>query len=331
MNLFLQVTDPDRTTLVELLRAYWPIVVTAVLGFVGIYGLLPQARRSKAVWGGLVLAVAILAGGRWLIHYEGVWPERLLFYAFSLLALLGGVFMLAQQNPVHAALSFALVVLSTCGLFLLLHAPFLMAATIIIYAGAIVVTFLFVIMLAQQAGLGSADARSREPFLASLAGFVLLGALWMVLDRTYDVAPLLGQLERAAAATSFEDVAQLWGDPGPKPAAAKSPAAFHELKQRFPEDLVHNLDHAWSRRDLPGVKKHAAALVAQAAADAPRRGTVKPAGAPPARPLPAQNVAALGRTLFSDYLVPVELAGVLLLVATIGAIVIALRRGEGLR
>ena len=41
---------------------------------------------------------------------------------------------------------------STCGLFLLQAAPFLMAATIIIYAGAIVVTFLFVIMLAQQEG-----------------------------------------------------------------------------------------------------------------------------------------------------------------------------------
>ena len=58
--------------------------------------------------------------------------------------------LVTQQNPARAALSFALVVLSTCGLFLLLAAPFLMAATIVIYAGAIVVTFLFVIMLAQQ-------------------------------------------------------------------------------------------------------------------------------------------------------------------------------------
>src|SRR5262249_31602545 len=52
-------------------------------------------------------------------------------------------------------------------------------------------------------------------------------------------------------------------------------------------------------------------------------------GAPPNHPpeteggLPAQNVAGLGRTLFTDYLLPVELAGVLLTVATIGAIVIA--------
>lgn len=47
--------------------------------------------------------------------------------------------------------------------------------------------------------------------------------------------------------------------------------------------------------------------------------------------LPAENVAALGRSLFTDYLLPLELAGVLLTVATIGAIVIAGRRTEGLR
>jgi NADH-quinone oxidoreductase subunit J len=47
--------------------------------------------------------------------------------------------------------------------------------------------------------------------------------------------------------------------------------------------------------------------------------------------MPAENVASLGRSLFTDYLIPVELAGTLLLVATIGAIAIAGRRAEGLR
>jgi hypothetical protein len=48
-------------------------------------------------------------------------------------------------------------------------------------------------------------------------------------------------------------------------------------------------------------------------------------------PLPAENVAYLGRTLFTDYLLAVELGGTLLLVATIGAIAIAGRRTEGRR
>ena len=47
--------------------------------------------------------------------------------------------------------------------------------------------------------------------------------------------------------------------------------------------------------------------------------------------MPAENLAHLGLSLFTDYLVAVELAGTLLLVATIGAIAIAGRRTEGLR
>src|SRR5262249_44637790 len=62
-------------------------------------------------------------------------------------------------------------------------------ATIIIYAGAIVVTFLFVLMLAQQEGRSDADDRSREPLLATLTGFVLLGALLYVLYLSYGTGP----------------------------------------------------------------------------------------------------------------------------------------------
>jgi NADH-quinone oxidoreductase subunit J len=47
--------------------------------------------------------------------------------------------------------------------------------------------------------------------------------------------------------------------------------------------------------------------------------------------MPAENVAHLGRALFTDFLLAVELAGMLLLVATVGAIAIAGRRTEGLR
>jgi NADH-quinone oxidoreductase subunit J len=57
---------------------------------------------------------------------------------------------------------------------------------------------------------------------------------------------------------------------------------------------------------------------------------VGPDGRPVER-MPAENVASLGRSLFTDYLLPVELAGTLLLVATIGAIAIAGRRTEVLR
>src|SRR5262249_49632626 len=130
----------------------------------------------------------------------GLSVETVLFYTFSAIAIIFGTLLITQSNPARAALSFALVVLSTCGLFLLQAAPFLMAATTIIYAGAIIVTFLFVLMLAQQEKHADADWRSREPLLASIAGFVLLGGLLAVLLLTYrhpKTEEVLGQLEEA--------------------------------------------------------------------------------------------------------------------------------------
>src|SRR5712692_7589468 len=161
------------------------IVLPVILGAMGIYLLLPRVRPYPVFWGTGFSAIALLLAGFTLIRSGMAAPETLLFYCFSAIAIVAGTLLSTQRNPVHAALSFALVVLSTCGLFLLQAAPFLMAATIIVYAGAIVVTFLFVIMLAQQTGISSADQRSREPFLATLAGFILLASLLAVLQKTY--------------------------------------------------------------------------------------------------------------------------------------------------
>src|SRR5205807_5925747 len=120
----------------------------------------PRPRGSRPLWGAACAGVALFLAGCLLIRSGTVVAENVLFYCFSAIAIVSGGLLITQRNPVHAALSFALVVLSTCGLFLLQAAPFLMAATTIVYAGAIVVTFLFVIMLAQQTGWSDADWRS---------------------------------------------------------------------------------------------------------------------------------------------------------------------------
>src|SRR5262249_33439543 len=149
----------------------------AALGMLAVYLLLPRPQGYPPLWGTAVGAVALVLAG-WLLIRTGMVPtEVLLFFAFFAVAIIFRILLITPRNPARAALAFALVVLSTCGLFLLEAAPFVMAATIIIYAGAIVVTFLFVIMLAQQAGRTDADDRSREPALACLAGFVLAVAL----------------------------------------------------------------------------------------------------------------------------------------------------------
>src|SRR5262245_25548729 len=157
--------------------ASWAPVL--LLGALSLYLLLPRPRRlvHPAIGGALGLAslgwaVAVL--GR---HGPTAHPEAVLFYSFSGLALLGAAALVTQRNPARAAISFALVVLSTCGLFLIQGAPFLTAATVVIYAGAIVVTFLFVLMLAHQGGPSDADDRSREPLLSCVVGTLLLAAL----------------------------------------------------------------------------------------------------------------------------------------------------------
>jgi NADH-quinone oxidoreductase subunit J len=73
--------------------------------------------------------------------------ETLLFWLLSVIALIASVSMIIQRNPVYSALFLIATLLSLAALFLLLNADFLAAIQIIVYAGAIMVLFLFVIML----------------------------------------------------------------------------------------------------------------------------------------------------------------------------------------
>ena len=69
------------------------------------------------------------------------------FYLLSGLALLGGVLVITRKNAVHSALALILTLLALAGLYLMLYAPFVAGVQIILYAGGIMVLFLFVIML----------------------------------------------------------------------------------------------------------------------------------------------------------------------------------------
>ncbi len=69
------------------------------------------------------------------------------FAYFSLVSILAGVLTVALPNPVHCGLALLTLLLHVAGLFLLLNAEFLFVIQIIVYAGAIVVLYLFVLML----------------------------------------------------------------------------------------------------------------------------------------------------------------------------------------
>ena len=69
------------------------------------------------------------------------------FYFLSGLAILGGLLVITRRNAVHSALALIVTLLAVSGLYLMLYAPFVAGVQIIVYAGGIMVLFLFVIML----------------------------------------------------------------------------------------------------------------------------------------------------------------------------------------
>ncbi len=73
--------------------------------------------------------------------------QDILFYIFAALTLVCGALVILNRNPVNSAMFLVLTIASLAGLFVLLHAFFLAAVQVLVYAGAVMVLFLFVIML----------------------------------------------------------------------------------------------------------------------------------------------------------------------------------------
>jgi NADH-quinone oxidoreductase subunit J len=93
-----------------------------------------------------------------------------IFFAyFSVVSILAGVFTVALKNPVHCGLALLTLLLHVAGLFVLLNAEFLFAVQIIVYAGAILVLYLFVLMLL--------NLKSDERYLHSRYAIMLFAAV----------------------------------------------------------------------------------------------------------------------------------------------------------
>src|SRR5204862_7000156 len=95
----------------------------------------------------------------------------ILFYVFAAFALLCGAMVLLSRNPVTSAMFLVLTIASLAGLFVLLHAFFLAAVQVLVYAGAVMVLFLFVIMLLDL----KAEERRRIKNFGLGAGLVSAG------------------------------------------------------------------------------------------------------------------------------------------------------------
>src|SRR5262245_22982358 len=228
---------------------FWALAV----GALGLWLVLPTRHWFGKQLGSLLLAVAAA-----LFAYDlpllGNWLDQGVYWILALVTLGAAVATISSQSPVYSAIWFAQSLLGTAGLFFYNGSQFLGVATIVVYAGAIVVTFLFVIMLSQPEGHSAYDRISWGWFPKT---FSLGGAAPRVAPLTF----LLGNLRAEAV----------------KPLASD------------------------------------AAIASQSRLSA--AGGV----------LDRAHMANVGRHLFAEHLISVEVAGTLLLVALVGAVAIAIQ------
>lgn len=184
----------------------------------------------------------------------------LLFWLFSTVMLIGGIAVIAFRNPVSSAMSVVTCFVGLAGLFIGLSAFFVGIIQILVYTGAVMVLFLFIIML-----LDLKDEERRAESMAPIAAGLALSVAFViqlvgVLTHTPDkVAPSLDTTTLAAAAENFP---------------AGSAIAGSLTAGRLPDTHL------------------------------------------------------IGHTLFTGYNLPLQILGVLLLVATIGVVVLSKKQAE---
>jgi NADH-quinone oxidoreductase subunit J len=171
--------------------------------------------------------------------------QLILFYLFSAVAVVAGLMVISLRNPVHSVLSLVLAFFSVACIWLLAQAEFLAIALIVVYVGAVMVLFLFVVMM-----LDINHDRMREGFIRYLPVGIVVAAVMLV-----EILALIGL--RVMHAQTL----------GPDPAAAAG----------------------------------------------------------------VSNTAWLGQALYTQFLLPFEVAALILTVGIVAAVALTLRKRTGVR
>src|SRR5262249_7681800 len=129
--------------------------------------------------------------------------EKILFFAFATLAVLSALNIILQRNPLYSAISLIGTLASVSALFVMLNAPFIGALQIIVYDGAIIVLFVFVIMLLNEPkDVPHIDKQRGLRFLAiPFAGLLLIEGVYIARKVPNISPPVIDNSERAFGTT----------------------------------------------------------------------------------------------------------------------------------
>jgi len=291
------VTGPDSGVLPPVLI----LLMCAVAGIATVM-LLPARRETpiRKLGGAVLIAAALIIAAllvRYAAHHGG--GLGVYFWAFAAVALGGAVRVVTHPRPVYSALYFVLTVFASAGLFILLWAEFMAAALVLIYAGAILVTYVFVIMLASSAAPDEPGTGADADDDATLA--------------TARANPGNGDGSHLATGSSGEERMR---------AANLAPISEYDAVSRDPL-VAAAVGFALMGVLLFVIFDRSAGLIG------PRDRLGGIGGEPREIPLTERTDGAtqkLGVYLFQNHMVNLELAGLLLTVSMVGAIIIARRR-----
>ncbi|GAA4303350.1 NADH-quinone oxidoreductase subunit J [Compostibacter hankyongensis] len=118
--------------------------------------------------------------------------QEILFWVLTVIALCSAISVVAAKNPVYSVLSLIVTFFAIAGHYVLLNAQFLAVVHIIVYAGAIMVLFLFVIMLMNLNAEIEPQKRSLVKFAGAISGGLLLVVLVAALKQSASTAVLQG-------------------------------------------------------------------------------------------------------------------------------------------
>jgi NADH-quinone oxidoreductase subunit J len=132
--------------------------------------------------------------------------QAFLFFFFGLISIAAAIGMLVTRNPVSSALWLVLNLFSIALLYLTLHASFIAVIQILVYAGAIMVLFLFVIMLLNLSALPRVQSLDWKRVVAFVLGMAVLAQLFYLVAMGLDALPGGVPAEEAARVGSAAEI-----------------------------------------------------------------------------------------------------------------------------